>query len=316
MQRREGEDHLVGRGRGDVLLEHRLHAVGEGLQQPERAGAVGAGTLLHAADDAPLEPDHQQRADQQVDEDRTALIRDSHHGVSEKSAVGFSVAGERRQAPTCADAVEAEAHAAPPFGTSDAVAPASSPAGPSRDRRTSPASWSAARRHRRPSGRSRAPARVTDPWALDTVTRSPSATPSARRRSRTAGRRRGAPCRRGTARRPAGGRRRAGSARSPGRNRPCESGVGASGEAAGAVTEAAVTGPRAQRRELVVDLLLGAGLEEVAELGGQHVEHAVVAHRVGLEGVLERPDPALPVDERARPSRRAARPAARRRRPR
>ena len=61
---------LVGRRRGDVLLEHRLHAVGERLQQAERAGAVGAGTLLHPADDAALEPDHEERADQQEDEDQ------------------------------------------------------------------------------------------------------------------------------------------------------------------------------------------------------------------------------------------------------
>src|SRR3712207_8057349 len=41
----------------DVLLEEQLDAVGEALQQAERADPVGAGTLLHAGDDAALGPD-------------------------------------------------------------------------------------------------------------------------------------------------------------------------------------------------------------------------------------------------------------------
>ena len=55
------EDDLVGGLGDDVFLQRQLDAVGEGLQQAERAGAVGAGPLLHPADDPALEPDHEQR---------------------------------------------------------------------------------------------------------------------------------------------------------------------------------------------------------------------------------------------------------------
>ena len=48
-ERREHEDDLVGGRRGEVLLEHQLHAVGQGLQQTERAVHVRALAVLHEA---------------------------------------------------------------------------------------------------------------------------------------------------------------------------------------------------------------------------------------------------------------------------
>ena len=53
----------------DVLLEGQLEPVGQRLQQPERAVPVRPGALLHAAHHAPLEPDHEQRHDQEQGED-------------------------------------------------------------------------------------------------------------------------------------------------------------------------------------------------------------------------------------------------------
>jgi hypothetical protein len=66
--------------RGQVLLHIELHTVGERLQQTERAGAVGAGTLLHPADDPPLEPDDDQGVEQQVDEEQQRLDQREPHG--------------------------------------------------------------------------------------------------------------------------------------------------------------------------------------------------------------------------------------------
>ena len=61
-QEREGDEHdrgevvqdLVGVARNDVLLRERLDAVGEGLEEAEPAGAVGAGAVLDTAEDFPL----------------------------------------------------------------------------------------------------------------------------------------------------------------------------------------------------------------------------------------------------------------------
>ena len=64
------EDHLVGGLRDDVFLQRQLHAVGEALQQAERAVHVGADAVLHAGHDAALEPDVEQRQQHQEHEDQ------------------------------------------------------------------------------------------------------------------------------------------------------------------------------------------------------------------------------------------------------
>ena len=74
--RRDDVDHLVGGLDGHVLLDQQLHRVGERLEQAERAVHVGAGPLLHAADDLALEPDREQHADQQEHDDRDGLDQD------------------------------------------------------------------------------------------------------------------------------------------------------------------------------------------------------------------------------------------------
>jgi hypothetical protein len=50
--------------RDEVLLEDDLEAVGEGLEDAERAGAVGADAVLEVRDDLALEPDHQHGGEQ------------------------------------------------------------------------------------------------------------------------------------------------------------------------------------------------------------------------------------------------------------
>src|SRR6478735_6219559 len=113
-ERREGVDELLGAGRRDVFLEHRLHAVGQGLEQTEGTVAVRARALLHAADDAALEPDDEQRRDEQVDEDADGL--DQGHPPRGVAEVGRGVLGHGQRGchPVCG---QAEAHAAPPFVT-------------------------------------------------------------------------------------------------------------------------------------------------------------------------------------------------------
>ena len=64
------EDDLVGGLRDDVLLQRQLHAVGEALQQAERAVDVGADPVLHPGDDPALEPDVEQRQHHQDHEDQ------------------------------------------------------------------------------------------------------------------------------------------------------------------------------------------------------------------------------------------------------
>ena len=64
------EDHLVGGLRDDVFLQRQLHAVGEALEQTERAVHVGADAVLHPGHDATLEPDVEQRQQHQDHEDQ------------------------------------------------------------------------------------------------------------------------------------------------------------------------------------------------------------------------------------------------------
>jgi len=53
--RRQLEDEPVGAVGDEVLLEEELHPVGQRLEQPVRAGAVGPDPALHVADDLALE---------------------------------------------------------------------------------------------------------------------------------------------------------------------------------------------------------------------------------------------------------------------
>ena len=65
----------------DVLLQRQLDAVGEALQQPERARAgSGPRRMLHAPDDPALDPDRQQRDHTGRRKRQTTLTRMSHHG--------------------------------------------------------------------------------------------------------------------------------------------------------------------------------------------------------------------------------------------
>ena len=68
-------------------LNGQLQAVGEGLQQAERADLVGAGPHLHPGHHPALEPDAEQRqpADRTT-KTTTILMRTSHHGSWPKSA--------------------------------------------------------------------------------------------------------------------------------------------------------------------------------------------------------------------------------------
>ncbi len=60
---RQAVHERIGADRRQVLLEEQLDAVGQGLQDPERAGPVGADAVLHVGDELALEPDHQHDAD-------------------------------------------------------------------------------------------------------------------------------------------------------------------------------------------------------------------------------------------------------------
>src|SRR6516162_6946966 len=66
--RRDEEHQLVHPGRDDVLLERQLERVGDRLQEPPRPGPVGPRPVLHAADHAALEPDHEDGGEQQEHE--------------------------------------------------------------------------------------------------------------------------------------------------------------------------------------------------------------------------------------------------------
>ena len=62
--RRELEHEPVGALGDQVLLEEQLDAVGQRLEDAERAGLVRADPVLHAGDHLALEPDHQHRGDE------------------------------------------------------------------------------------------------------------------------------------------------------------------------------------------------------------------------------------------------------------
>jgi hypothetical protein len=56
-------------GRDDVFLQRQLERIRDRLQQAEGPGPVGAGPVLHPADDAAFRPDHEHGREQQEDED-------------------------------------------------------------------------------------------------------------------------------------------------------------------------------------------------------------------------------------------------------
>src|SRR5699024_1112147 len=90
-------------------------AVGERLEQAEGPDPVRAGSLLHPTDHPALEPDHQQDAEEQVDEDEQRLDqRQPEGGVAE-------VRGDRLLGRPGQHRVGA--HAVPPFVT-ETIAPA------------------------------------------------------------------------------------------------------------------------------------------------------------------------------------------------
>src|SRR6185437_969514 len=79
--RRDEEHQLVHLGGDDVLLQRQLQRVGDRLQQTPRPGPVGARPVLHPADHAPLEPDHEDGGKQQEHEDNRDL--EQHHPPDE-----------------------------------------------------------------------------------------------------------------------------------------------------------------------------------------------------------------------------------------
>ena len=60
--------------------------------KPKGPDPVWPDALLHARDDPPFSPDHHQRADTRKTKMKTALISDSHHGVSAKASVTVTAA--------------------------------------------------------------------------------------------------------------------------------------------------------------------------------------------------------------------------------
>ena len=76
--RRQREDQAGRGGRLQHFLLHQLDRVGDGLKQAERPEAVRAETRLHAADDAPLDPDVDDgdAADERDDAQRPQQRRD------------------------------------------------------------------------------------------------------------------------------------------------------------------------------------------------------------------------------------------------
>ena len=59
-ERRQDEHALVGAVGEQVLLEEELDAVGERLEDAERARPVGAEAVAHVGVELALEPDHEQ----------------------------------------------------------------------------------------------------------------------------------------------------------------------------------------------------------------------------------------------------------------
>ncbi len=60
-ERSEDEHPHLRPCRLEILLEEELDAIGEGLQNAERAGGVGSHAVLEVTDHLALEPDHQHR---------------------------------------------------------------------------------------------------------------------------------------------------------------------------------------------------------------------------------------------------------------
>jgi hypothetical protein len=67
-ERRQLEHEPVGLVGKQVLLEEQLYAVRERLEDPPRAGLVGADAVLHAGYDLALEPHHEHHGDHQEHE--------------------------------------------------------------------------------------------------------------------------------------------------------------------------------------------------------------------------------------------------------
>ena len=94
-----------------IAKDTKLHPVGERLQQTEGAGPVGAGPLLHSTDDAPLEPDDDQRVEQEEDEEQQCLDQGQPHGSL--AEVGHRVVGRVDLSGQSQKRVD-RAHEAPP----------------------------------------------------------------------------------------------------------------------------------------------------------------------------------------------------------
>ena len=162
--RRDEEHQLVHLGGDDVLLERQLERVGDRLQQAPRPGPVGARPVLHPADHPALEPDHEDRGEQQEHEDDPDL--EQHHPPDELVEVG-SASGPAASAAAGPQLIR------PSSGSPCSRAPAPRSAG--RGPRSPRSCWRAATPRRRPSADLERD--VTEPRSVATVTLSPSATP-------------------------------------------------------------------------------------------------------------------------------------------
>ncbi len=91
--RREEEDLAVGGVGHRLFLEEELDAVGQRLEQPERAGAVGPDPVLHARDHLAQEPDVHEHGDQYEREHRDRLADHDQHD-REVDAVGEERIGD------------------------------------------------------------------------------------------------------------------------------------------------------------------------------------------------------------------------------
>jgi hypothetical protein len=79
-ERREKEDHLVGRRRDHRLLEDELQEVGEGLEETPGADDVRAAAQLHGRPDLAVGQKHVGDEDQERDEQQQRLRHHDHAG--------------------------------------------------------------------------------------------------------------------------------------------------------------------------------------------------------------------------------------------
>ena len=300
--RGEDEDDLVGGLRDDVLLERQLHAVGERLQQAERAVHVGADPVLHPGHDAALPPDVEQREQHQDQEDQHGLDQDQPPRVLPELR---QVVGGRSP---LSDGVAARAHHwFAPFTVTRLPGEARLGQHAVADRVGGHPDGAVGRVSATSAGR------VTEPRSPVTVTDGPSASYMAAETRATGTPGGGAA---GAPRRPASSRGRSSASRWRGRPGPR---ARRAGRRTGRRRPRATARSPSQPPISSICTRASATVRKPsgrAQLLGDAGQHPQVGQRAGVaEDGLEGPQPALPVDERAGLVGDRARPGRPRRRP-